>query len=424
MSLSQQLQQSSALTPAEHERRKSAQQRAEDFMYTINHAITCLSLTDFLIAPFFSTVFGWSICGHGHDHSNDGTSSAHHQSGSASATTPEGGYGLSHVHGPWCNHDSPTASSATTTEDFKKAFEQQLNENNKPNLPPPKGIFRSLVQEEPSELMGPPRYEETHEFVGPPKPDHLKNAPIAEPLHYPNGFNYTPPTPPAKPTMGERVAAWWKELRTSPLEYLKKQYPGFKEWAIGEAVGDIGAVPFTLAVQHFAPGVMTGIQRGLEPVIGGIMHRRAEKAARHWADRNGINRDAEEVVNRAQELYHYEMRHLPQMALWTLSSVAINYGVMKFRNPALEIGAFAKGKAAGAAITATLVLGARTLSPEKAHAWDETMGRRVVVPVTKTVGRLFGVDSDTIEKQARHHEHGSWAERVVQEPAKEAALGA
>lgn len=233
-------------------------------------------------------------------------------------------------------------------------------------------------------------------------------------------YSYTP-YPPPKPGVGQRVAAWWKELTTSPLEYLKSQYPGFKEWAIGEAAGDIGAVPLTLAVQHFTPGVMMGIQRGLEPIVGRLMHKRAERAAERWADKHGIARDAEEVVTRAQELYQYEIRHLPQMVMWTLSSVLINYGVMKYRNPELLISTFAKGKAAGSAITAGIVFGARTFAPDKAHAWDSKMGGKVVVPITKKVGRLFGIEERDVEdfhKRSMDEDMPDrWTKRVEKAPA-------
>ena len=38
------------LTPAEHEKRKTADQGAEDIAYTINHSLDC-TLTDFLNPP-------------------------------------------------------------------------------------------------------------------------------------------------------------------------------------------------------------------------------------------------------------------------------------------------------------------------------------------------------------------------------------
>lgn len=404
-------------SPAARERRKGAQQKAEDFIYTLNHAITCLSLTDFLIAPFFSTVFGWNICGHGHDHGKDGHShdaSSHLGGGEGTAGSTAASR---HVHGAWCNHEGGL-SATSSAEEFKAAFDKTIKTQDKPARPKNRGGFTKLIAEAP-EIEGPPRYEHTAEFVGPPKPPAPEPAPTPSYTSY-TGHSYSPPSPPPKPSVGQRVTAWWNELRASPLAYLKKQYPGFKEWAIGEAVGDIGAVPFTLAMQHFVPGVMTGIQHGLEPIVGHLMRKRAERAAEHWADKHGLAHDAQQVVDHAQELYRYEIRHLPQMVMWTLSSVGINYGVMKWRNPGLSIGNFAKGKAMGAAITASLVFGARTFAPDRAHAWDSTLGGKVVVPITKKVGRLFGVEARDIDDfhKRRMDEEKLWLDRV-KEPHKQ-----
>ncbi len=373
-------------SPAERERRKGAQQKAEDFIYTLNHAVTCLSLTDFLIAPFFSTVFGWNICGHGHDHGADGH--ATHGSG--------GGYYTYHTV-----PTTPPPTSPPATPDSSSG--------NKVS-----GMFTN------------PGSKKGFKNVGcDPGCDHTGHPP---PTTTYATYHYSPPSPPPKLTVGQRIAAWWKELTSSPKEYLKKHYPGFKEWAIGEAAGDIGAVPLTLAVQHFTPGVMTGIQRGLEPIVGRLMHKRAERAAERWADKHGIARDAEEVVTRAQELYQYEIRHLPQMVMWTLSSIAINYGVMKYRNPELSVANFAKGKAAGSAITAGLVFGARTFAPDKAHAWDSKVGGKVVVPITKKVGRLFGIeerDVDDFHKRSMDEDHPKeWSKRVADTRAQALAVNA
>jgi hypothetical protein len=395
---------------AARERNKGAQQRAEDFIYTLNHAITCLSLTDFIIAPFFSSVFGWNICGHDH---SDKKSTA--------------GGGGEHQHYPGCGHEvnlskfegssggeATLRGESTRGAAMKSITPEALRAQAQTSAADDLARLRKALEDKRFNL--PSAASPADEFVGPPRPPHLPETPYQYTHH-------TPPMPTPN-TFGQRLSAWWKELRTSPLAYLKKQYPGFKEWAIGEAVGDIGAVPLTLAVQHFTPGVMEGIQRGVEPIVGGLMRRRAERAAERWADKHGIARDAEDVVTRARELYQYEIRHLPQMVMWTISSCLINYGVMKARNPAMELGTFAKGKVAGAAITAGLVFGARTLAPDKAHKWDSTVGSKVVVPITKTIGRVFGIDPkeiDEVQKRQQAVEEGhatSWVTRV--KPAADA----
>lgn len=276
--------QTTALTPAERESHKSGQQKAEDVMYTLNHAITCLSVTDLLIAPLISTAsekwFGKrvDICGHDHDHDHG----KHHHHDDHDHDHDHGhGHGHGHDHG-------------------KKPFSKR-----------------------------------------------------------------------------------------------------FGNWVIGEAVGDIGAVAPTIALQRFAPGFMNGIRGVLEPMVGGFFRRGSNKAAQQWAEKNNLAPDNAQVTARAEELYEYEVSHLPQMAVWTLSSVVLNYLTMKFLDRDTNMGTFLKQKSAGAAITAGLVVSARAFSPNAAHNWDRTMGKHVVAPLTKLLGKPFGVEEKQVDDFAR-----------------------
>ena len=187
-------------------------------------------------------------------------------------------------------------------------------------------------------------------------------------------------------------------------------------WMVGEAIGDVGGAAVTIGVQRLFPGFMEGMRSLIEPVAGGFFRRGATHAAHKWADKHGMDYNSDEVVNRAQELYDYEMRHLPQMGVWTVSSVLLHYGVMK-KLENITVADFTKQKVVGAAITAGLVFGARAFAPDKAHKWDETAGRHVVVPLTKKVGKLFGVEEHEVdayhENQRRKDEAPKrWAERV------------
>jgi len=406
-------------SPAERERRKTSQQRAEDVIYTLNHAVTCLSLTDFLIAPFFQSVFGWNICGH--DHGKNKTSG---KSGGGDSSGADSG----HIHGPGCGHqpvnfskfdtpntvaEKPLKGEAVNTSKWKQITPEQHAAQQKLNATTPEqdkakldALFKVKRFDLPNADSKPANPEHAADFVGPPKPPEVIPAPKAPTAH---PTSYSAPAVPYKPqSTWARGSAWLKEK-------YQKLYPNFKEWFIGEAVGDLGAVPVTLAVQHFTPGVMTGIQHVLEPVVGGLLKSRANKAAEKWADANGIAREAKECIDHAQELYTYEMRHLPQMAVWTVSSCLINYGVMKYRNPAMALGDFTKAKAAGAGITAAIVFGTRSLVPDKAHQWDEMMGRKVVVPLTKKVGKLFGIEEHEVEAHQKRQAEDApkdWKARV------------
>lgn len=301
MSLAAELNSTTVLTPRERERQKTAQQRAEDVIYTLNHTFTCLLATDLLIAPVLRA-FGMNI---GHSHGEHGCDHGH----------------LTHHHNHKHNHD-------------------------------------------------------THDHAHP------------------------------KPGLWQRIkhevgnAAKWRSA---------------KHWFYGEFIGDVGAAIVTIPVQRFLPGLMDGIRRVIEPVAGGFFHRGATRASHKWADQHGLNYNNQEVVDRAQKIYEYEMRHLPQMAMWTLSSIGLHYGAMRFFEK-ISMADFARQKAATAAITAAVVFGARAMAPDKAHWWDETAGKYVVLPLTKKVGKLFGVkDRDVDDYHARQINDTmpkAWADRV------------
>ena len=169
---------------------------------------------------------------------------------------------------------------------------------------------------------------------------------------------------------------------------------------------------------------MDGIRSVTEPLVGGVFRHSAERDAKKWGERHQLASDSTEVVNRAQELYQYEMRHLPQMLVWTVSSVLLHYGVMRKLEPAITIAEFSRQKAAGAAITAGLIFGVRALAPNAAHKWDSKMGKNVVVPLTKTVGKVFGVEEHEVEAHQKRHEDDApknWQARVS-EPTSSVAM--
>lgn len=283
------------LTPAEREAKKSAQHKAEDVIYTLNHAITCLGISDTLVTPAIGGVLSAISGKHVH-------------------------IGCGQDHG----HENPFLLNFWKKDYWKETWQ---------------GIKAS--------------------------------------------------------TENVRANFWTKP-------FWKNLWAHSKTWMFSEVVGDVGAVPVAVAAQRFAPGFMHGLRRLMEPAVGGIFKRRAEASARNWGTAQGFAPDSQKVVDRAQELYEYEVSHLPQMAVWTAASVGMNFGTMKLleRNPntpKTSLSTFVKGKALGAAVTAGLVFGARAFSPSTAHAWDETVGKNVILPVTKKIGHLFGVDPEHVD---------------------------
>ncbi len=306
---------------ADTERKKTAQQRAEDVIYTLNHTFTCLTLTDLLIVPALR------------------------------------GFGMNIGH-----------------NDEKKLFT---------DLKPKQGVGDG----------GYKRF--SHKFVS------HKILPEA--------------------TRWQRVKA---EVKHAFSHLSWKNMEGARNWFVGEAIGDVGAAVVTIPIQRFLPGVMDGIRSVTEPLVGGMFRHSAERDAKKWGERHQLASDSTEVVNRAQELYQYEMRHLPQMLVWTVSSVLLHYGVMRKFEPTITIAEFSRQKAAGAAITAGLIFGVRAFAPNAAHKWDSKMGKNVVVPLTKTVGKVFGVEEHEVEAhQKRHGDEApkNWQARVS-EPAASVAM--
>lgn len=310
------------LTPREKEHAKTRQQKAEDVIYTLNHAITCLSVTDLFVVGAIANVYkkitnkvpGWA-----HDHGDE--------------------------YGPvdW--------------------IKDQFN-----------GKAKNYVVPEHTP------HDHPHEHGAECGHTH----PAAEPHTHSHGPEIHP--------------------KSSGREVLAKAWHNSKGWLLSEAIGDLGAVPVTVGLQRLAPGFMQGLRNRIEPVLGNTFRKNTKRAAENWGAKHGYAADSQEVVDRAQSLYEYEMSHMPQMAVWTFLSVAMNYGAIvalgkrfpeHFHDVTFKD--FMANKVLGASITATLVLGVRGLTPNGAHWWDRTLGKNLVVPITKGVGSLVGVRSEDVD---------------------------
>ena len=222
-------------------------------------------------------------------------------------------------------------------------------------------------------------------------------------------------------------------------ESLKTSFSGsrLKRWAMGEFIGDFGAVPLTLGTQHYAPGFMHGLRKFFEPIVAPLFHWGAERETKNWAQKEHIALDSEQAKNHAAELYEHEMAHFPQALAWTGYSLGLNvatqivhqelhppkgcsHGPGKKTTP-LQ---FLATAAAGMGVTAGLVVGARAAAPEKMQSFDRFTSKNILLPATKLVGRTFGIDENTVErmqqKQGALHgnapiERTSWAQKIMQE---------
>lgn len=199
--------------------------------------------------------------------------------------------------------------------------------------------------------------------------------------------------------------------------------PGFgksvRNWFIGEAAGDAGAVPVTIAFQRHAPELMASLGNRLESVFGGHFRKGAEEAARDWAKEHGVAADDPRIKEKAEELYRYEMQHLPQAAIWTVSSIGLNVATQKIL-PVLSHGKIGSSvglgellaiKTLGGGITAGLLFTARSSSPRMARKWDRWVSEHLFAPAEHFVHETLGTD---IPAQAPN-----WQERVSADTAQD-----
>lgn len=102
-----------------------------------------------------------------------------------------------------------------------------------------------------------------------------------------------------------------------------------KHWIIGEAAGDLAAVPITATMQHYMPKLMSPIRKAVEPIVGWYFKKGAAKDAKKWAIGQNLNPEGPEAVAKAKEFYEYELSHMGPVVIWNIVSAAINIAVQK-----------------------------------------------------------------------------------------------
>ncbi len=189
----------------------------------------------------------------------------------------------------------------------------------------------------------------------------------------------------------------------------------------GEVIGDVAAVPLTIGVQRFFPNFMHGIRKLTEPLFGWAFRAGANRTARHWAQEQGLANSAPEVKAHAEEIYQHEISHLPQAVVWNMFAYPIG-AVAQLKRSGYDLDhlpRILKSKLVGALVSNSILIGGRMIAPGAAQKWDAAMGERVLLPVGKKVGKLFGVDEKTMELAAnkgKRYQAAAWATRVADEP--------
>lgn len=110
----------------------------------------------------------------------------------------------------------------------------------------------------------------------------------------------------------------------------------FKEWLVGEGVGDLVAIPATMAVQTFAPDMMSELRKPLEALFGAYYLQAAERVADRWALKHGVEIGSEAHYERRMAHYNKEMDLLPQSFVWTVVSMAVGIAAQKYVMPGIN----------------------------------------------------------------------------------------
>jgi hypothetical protein len=177
------------------------------------------------------------------------------------------------------------------------------------------------------------------------------------------------------------------------IEAFHHQFANIGEWIFGEAVGDIVAIPVTVALQRTAPEVMNAIRQPLEVLAKPFYKQAAEKQAQHWAKKHDVPVFSEEFDNYKQTQYESEMQKLPQAFVWTVVSMVAGAAAQKHLAPMMNPtwgndGSYADIIAAsviGKTITAVAANAPRVAFPEATHEMDEFIRKHVATPTTQVI---------------------------------------
>ena len=66
-------------------------------------------------------------------------------------------------------------------------------------------------------------------------------------------------------------------------------------------------------------------------------------------------------------------------------------------------------------VTAGMVVAAHAFAPHKVREFDQWTSHNVILPATKTVGKVFGVNEEDVNRMAEKHkklENPQWAGRI------------
>lgn len=183
-----------------------------------------------------------------------------------------------------------------------------------------------------------------------------------------------------------------------------------------EIIGDFGSIPVTIATQRLFPGTMAKISKIAEPMFSKAFHNGAQRDAKAWAKKKGYSEDSKEYKERVEQIYNYEVAHIPQALVWTGSSVVLNVASQNLMGNKAPISHIAAGKIGGALLTGALTVGARAIFPRKAEKFDHFTSEKFLLPIEGKIERALGIeDEDHLHKSSKHKlltSDDKWKKRV------------
>lgn len=184
-----------------------------------------------------------------------------------------------------------------------------------------------------------------------------------------------------------------------------------------EFIGDFGSIPITIAAQRFFPTAMSWIRKAAEPMLKGIFLSSAERNAKGWATEHGYVIGSEEYKQKVSRIYEYEMSHIPQAVVWTVSAVGLNVAAQVRLGNKAPVHHIAAGKIGASALSAVLTLGGRSMFPRKAEKFDKWTSKNIILPIEDTVYDVLKIKHDDKEyylDNAKYNDKNShdWVEKV------------
>ena len=245
-------------------------------------------------------------------------------------------------------------------------------------------------------------------------------------LHHNHGIHCAHPDHQPPPS---HLSRWEKVKLASKQAFSKAR---FVQYAKGEFIGDFGAVPLTIGVQRMFPNFMNGLRKLSEPVMRPVFRWGVERDNKDWAKKHHVAPESQEYKDHAAKIYEYEMSHFPQALVWTGFSLGLNTGYQMWadKSPMPFSQKFllkSTSVLSGILVTAGVVVAARALMPNRMHALDQWTSEKAILPMTKAVGKVFGVSEEDVDRMAKKEKEKdaapTWKERVEAKKPKEQSIG-